>query len=117
MCRRTATRRWITACSTRGCRRTCRSLLAGDHGDPCHERRFVARASSPLQQQGINMLERIEHESGICELKLNRPPVNALNPGLVHALREAVEAAPRDEAQALVISGSSGIFSAGLDVP
>jgi enoyl-CoA hydratase/carnithine racemase len=63
------------------------------------------------------MLERIEHESGICELKLNRPPVNALNPGLVHALREAVEAAPRDDAQALVISGSSGIFSAGLDVP
>lgn len=63
------------------------------------------------------MLERIEHDSGIRELRLARPPVNALNPELVHALREAVEAAPREGTQALVISGGSGIFSAGLDVP
>jgi enoyl-CoA hydratase/carnithine racemase len=63
------------------------------------------------------MLERIEHDGGIRELRLNRPPVNALNPDLVHALRAAVEAAPREGAQALAISGSSGIFSAGLDVP
>lgn len=63
------------------------------------------------------MLERIEHDSGIRELRLNRPPVNALNPQLVHALRAAVEAAPRENASALAICGSSGIFSAGLDVP
>lgn len=63
------------------------------------------------------MLERIEHDGGIRELRLNRPPVNALNPELVHVLRAAVEAAPREGVQALVISGSSGIFSAGLDVP
>src|SRR5690348_4265635 len=63
------------------------------------------------------MLERIEHEHGIRELHLNRPPVNALSPELVHALREAVESAPREGANALAISGGSGIFSAGLDVP
>ncbi|MGN6312564.1 MAG: enoyl-CoA hydratase/isomerase family protein [Rhodanobacteraceae bacterium] len=63
------------------------------------------------------MLEKVEHDNGIRELRLARPPVNALNPELVHVLREAVEAAPRESAQALVISGSSGIFSAGLDVP
>jgi len=63
------------------------------------------------------MLDKIEHDSGIRELRLARPPVNALNPELVHALREAVEAAPREGLHALVISGSSGIFSAGLDVP
>lgn len=63
------------------------------------------------------MLETIEHQGGIRELRLARPPVNALNPELVRALREAVEAAPREGADALVISGATGIFSAGLDVP
>ncbi|MGN6729846.1 MAG: enoyl-CoA hydratase/isomerase family protein [Rhodanobacteraceae bacterium] len=63
------------------------------------------------------MLERIEHDGGIRELRLARPPVNALNPELVHALREAVQSAPREGANALVISGATGIFSAGLDVP
>src|SRR5579885_1114821 len=63
------------------------------------------------------MLDRIEHANGIRELRLARPPVNALNPDLVRALHQAVEEAPREGAQALVISGSSGIFSAGLDVP
>ncbi|HJU27422.1 MAG TPA: enoyl-CoA hydratase/isomerase family protein [Rhodanobacteraceae bacterium] len=63
------------------------------------------------------MLEKIEHEHGIRELRLARPPVNALNPELVRALRDAVQAAPREGAVALIVSGSSGIFSAGLDVP
>ena len=63
------------------------------------------------------MLERIEHDGGIRELRLARAPVNALNPDLVRALRQAVEEAPHEGANALVISGSSGIFSAGLDVP
>ena len=63
------------------------------------------------------MLERIDHEHGIRELRLARPPVNALDPGLIRALRAAVEAAPRDGAEALLISGTPGMFSAGLDVP
>jgi len=63
------------------------------------------------------MLDTIEHDGGIRELRLARPPVNALNPELVRALREAVESAPREGANALVISGAPGIFSAGLDVP
>lgn len=62
------------------------------------------------------MLTRIEHEQ-ILELRLARPPVNAINPALARALREAVEAASRGGAQAVVISGSPGMFSAGLDVP
>ena len=63
------------------------------------------------------MLERIDHEHGIRELRLTRPPVNALDPGLIRALREAVETAPRDGAEALLLSGTPGMFSAGLDVP
>jgi 3,2-trans-enoyl-CoA isomerase len=62
------------------------------------------------------MLDIIQHDH-IRELRLARPPVNALDPALVKRLREAVEAAPGGGARALVISGAAGIFSAGLDVP
>jgi 3,2-trans-enoyl-CoA isomerase len=53
----------------------------------------------------------------VRELRLNRPPANALSPALIVALREAVEAAPNNGARALVLSGGPGMFSAGLDVP
>lgn len=63
------------------------------------------------------MLERIDHDGGIRELKLARPPVNALNPELLASLREAIVAAPGEGVRALVLSGGPGVFSAGLDVP
>lgn len=50
-------------------------------------------------------------------LRLARPPVNALNPDLVVALRDALDAAAADGAPALVLSGGPSVFSAGLDVP
>lgn len=53
----------------------------------------------------------------IREIRLNRPPVNALSTELLSALREAIEQASRDGARALVLSGMPGIFSAGLDLP
>jgi Delta3-Delta2-enoyl-CoA isomerase len=53
----------------------------------------------------------------VRELRLNRPPVNALNLELMAALRQAVESAPHDGVRALVLSGAPGRFSAGLDVP
>lgn len=62
------------------------------------------------------MLDILQHDT-IRELRLARPPVNALDPALVRALRNAVEAAPGDSMRALVLSGSPGMFSAGLDVP
>ncbi|MGH8234276.1 MAG: enoyl-CoA hydratase/isomerase family protein [Rhodanobacteraceae bacterium] len=63
------------------------------------------------------MLEQIEHAGNIRELKLARPPVNALNPALIATLKQAIENAPGDGARALVLSGSPGLFSAGLDIP
>jgi enoyl-CoA hydratase/carnithine racemase len=71
----------------------------------------------------MNMLEVIDHplkadaslESGrIRELRLARPPVNALNTGLLRKLGEALAAASKEHA--IVITGQPGIFSAGLDV-
>ncbi|MEO6066189.1 MAG: enoyl-CoA hydratase/isomerase family protein [Lysobacterales bacterium] len=62
------------------------------------------------------MLERIQHGS-ILELRLARPPVNALDPALVAQLIAAVRDAPGEGARAIVLSGAPGLFSAGLDVP
>lgn len=64
------------------------------------------------------MLETLDHDSGIRELRLARPPANALDPTLVGALNAALAAAPAAGARALVFSSAQpGLFSAGLDVP
>jgi enoyl-CoA hydratase/carnithine racemase len=62
------------------------------------------------------MIEQHKHGS-ILEIRLARPPVNALNPELLVALRAAVEAAPNDGARGIVLSGGPNVFSGGLDVP
>ncbi len=62
------------------------------------------------------MLERTEH-GDILELRLARPPANALDAALIAALGEAIAAAPASGARALVLSGRPGMFSGGLDVP
>ena len=62
------------------------------------------------------MLDLIRHDA-ILELRMARPPVNALDAGMIRALREAVENAPRDGARGVILSGRSGLFSGGLDVP
>ncbi|MFQ5349219.1 MAG: enoyl-CoA hydratase/isomerase family protein [Thermoanaerobaculia bacterium] len=62
------------------------------------------------------MLRSLDH-GPVRELRLERPPANALAPELVDALAAAVRAAPANGAEALVLSGAPGMFSAGLDVP
>ncbi len=62
------------------------------------------------------MIVTLEH-GAVRELRLNRPPVNALSPELIAALLEAIRTAPRDGRRALLLSGLPGMFSAGLDVP
>jgi enoyl-CoA hydratase/carnithine racemase len=48
-------------------------------------------------------------------IRLARPPVNALNGEMLRAIIAAVEAA--GDTDAIVVTGQSGLFSAGLDVP
>ena len=62
------------------------------------------------------MIEVNLHDT-IHELRLARPPVNALDPAMVASLREAIRAALDGGAHALLLSGTPGMFSAGLDVP
>ena len=63
------------------------------------------------------MLDILPHDGGIHEIRMARPPVNALDLTLVNALREAVESAPANGARGIVLSGAQGMFSAGVDVP
>ena len=59
-----------------------------------------------------------DHDPGIRVLHLDRPPVNALSPALVEALRDALDVVMADPAvHAVVLSGGPKVFSAGLDVP
>jgi Delta3-Delta2-enoyl-CoA isomerase len=53
----------------------------------------------------------------VRELRLNRPPVNALSAELIAALRQSLETAVREGVQAVVLSGARQRFCAGLDVP
>lgn len=57
------------------------------------------------------------HDHGVVrEIRLARPPANALNGPLVSALTEALVRAGA-EAEAVVVSSGGRMFSAGLDVP
>lgn len=62
------------------------------------------------------MIDVSDH-GDVREIRLARPPANALNPDLIEILADAVEAAPHAARRAIVISGRPGMFSGGLDVP
>ena len=53
----------------------------------------------------------------VHELRLARPPVNALNPELCADLVQALHEAPARGARGIVLVGGPKVFSAGLDVP
>ncbi|RPE77012.1 enoyl-CoA hydratase/isomerase family protein [Vulcaniibacterium tengchongense] len=53
----------------------------------------------------------------LTELRLARPPANALDPALCAALTQALRAAVDQGAEGIVLSGGPKVFSGGLDVP
>lgn len=64
----------------------------------------------------MSLVDVIEH-GAVRELRLSRPPVNALDPALCHAIADAVSRAADDGVGGLVLAGGPKVFSAGLDVP
>jgi 3,2-trans-enoyl-CoA isomerase len=58
----------------------------------------------------------VEHGQ-VRELRMNRPPVNALTGDLLAQLRAAIEREINEGVKAIVLSGSPGRFSAGFDLP
>ena len=62
------------------------------------------------------MLETIEH-GDIVELRMNRPPANALDHALLESLLDKFALAVDGGARGIVLSGREGMFCAGIDVP
>jgi len=62
------------------------------------------------------MLKIAEHGL-VAEIRMDRPPVNAMNLEFINELHKAHAGLCADDAKAIVISGKEGLFSAGLDVP
>ncbi|PBJ83359.1 enoyl-CoA hydratase [Lysobacteraceae bacterium NML93-0399] len=65
----------------------------------------------------MNALIDVEDHGPIRELRLARPPANALDPTLCLALRDAIDAAAADDVRGIVLTGGPKVFSGGLDVP
>lgn len=59
----------------------------------------------------------IRTHGDIAEIRLARPPVNALDPSLCSALREALSPGHVGGARGIALTGGPSVFSAGLDVP
>ncbi|MEO8224431.1 MAG: enoyl-CoA hydratase/isomerase family protein [Gammaproteobacteria bacterium] len=59
----------------------------------------------------------IQFHDAVAEIRMDRPPANALNRELVERLLAALETARMDGARALILTGQPGMFSGGLDVP
>jgi len=62
------------------------------------------------------LVETVVH-GHVTELRLARPPVNALDPELCIVIGEALAAALANGARGIVLAGGPKVFSAGLDVP
>jgi Delta3-Delta2-enoyl-CoA isomerase len=68
--------------------------------------------------QGKSALTLIsEYNYGLVqEVRLDRPPVNAFDSGLVQQLTERLRAIPLEGKRAIVLSGPEGLFSGGFDI-
>jgi enoyl-CoA hydratase/carnithine racemase len=60
---------------------------------------------------------RVEIKDGIGTIRLDRPPMNALNTRVQEELREAATAATADaEVRAVIVYGGEKVFAAGADI-
>jgi enoyl-CoA hydratase/carnithine racemase len=60
---------------------------------------------------------RVEIKDGIGTIRLDRPPMNALNKQVQEELREAATAASADpEVRAVIVYGGEKVFAAGADI-
>jgi enoyl-CoA hydratase/carnithine racemase len=73
--------------------------------------------SSRPEASGTDVFVRLEVDAGVGTIRLDRPPVNAMNARMQDQLRAvAAEAAARDDVRAVVIYGGPRSFAAGADV-
>jgi enoyl-CoA hydratase/carnithine racemase len=61
-------------------------------------------------------LVRLEIADGIGTIRLDRPPVNALNDQVTEEIAAAAREAESDEVRAVIIYGGEKVFAAGADI-
>lgn len=62
-------------------------------------------------------LVKLEVQDGVGTIRLDRPPMNALNSQIESELREAaVEAGERSDIRAVIVYGGEKVFAAGADI-
>ncbi|MEO7387337.1 MAG: enoyl-CoA hydratase/isomerase family protein [Gammaproteobacteria bacterium] len=59
----------------------------------------------------------IQFHEAVAEIRMDRPPANALNGEIVEQLLAGLESVRMDGARAIILTGRPGMFSGGLDVP
>jgi enoyl-CoA hydratase/carnithine racemase len=65
----------------------------------------------------MSELVRVETDGGVATIRLDRPPMNAINSAMQEQLRAAANQVSRDEAvRAVVLYGGEKVFAAGADV-
>ncbi|GGC15288.1 enoyl-CoA hydratase/isomerase family protein [Pseudoduganella buxea] len=62
------------------------------------------------------MFDILNHEAGIAELRIARPPINLIDVAVLRALRAGLVQARHDGARGIVLAGLPGVFSAGVDI-
>ncbi len=66
---------------------------------------------------GMADFVRLELNDGVATIRLDRPPMNALNEPVQEEIRAAAaEATSRDEVRAVVVWGGEKVFAAGADI-
>ena len=75
-----------------------------------------AGLAPPTRKPDMPLIETSVHGT-LHQLRMTRPPVNALNPELCDALAQAIADAVASGAGGIVLAGGVKVFSAGLDVP
>ncbi|UER53863.1 enoyl-CoA hydratase/isomerase family protein [Kineosporiaceae bacterium SCSIO 59966] len=84
--------------------------MPGHH--PCSDQHPCDELEAPLGEY-----VRLEVDGGIGTIRLDRPPMNALNSQVQEELRAAAtEAAERRDVAAVVVYGGEKVFAAGADI-
>ena len=77
----------------------------------------TARGRRTGRRPVMTDLVRLEVEDGIGTIRLDRPPMNALNAEIQHGLIAACrEAAERRDVSAVIVWGGEKVFAAGADI-
>jgi len=63
------------------------------------------------------MTVKLDVDEGVCTIRLDRPPMNALDAATQDALRSAAEEATRrEDVRAVIVWGGEKVFAAGADI-